>query len=98
VLGACAAQEASTAAPPRTTAASNQHPGEQIYVKSCARCHGENFEGRRGEPGIDGAKLATLGDQRLRLTISTGKGKMPGFSKLSQSQVDALISYLKAAA
>lgn len=69
-----------------------------MYLNSCARCHGEDFRGRRGEPGIDGAKLATLGDQRLRLTISSGKGKMPAFSKLSQAQVDALITYLKAAA
>lgn len=70
-------------------------PGQQLYVKSCARCHGKNLQGKGNSPAIDQVKLASLGDQRLRLTIQSGKGKMPGFSKLSSGQVDQLMDYLK---
>lgn len=96
-LAGCASSGGTAGARPATTAATNQPPGQQVYLKSCARCHGADFRGRGDHPGIDQAKLAGLGDQRLRITISTGKGKMPGFASLSAAQVDALIAYLKAA-
>lgn len=90
--GVAAAQPAAAAAAPAAS------PGEEVYRRSCARCHGANMQGKGNSPKIDQPSLASLGDQRLRITIASGKGKMPGFSKLSPSQVDALISYLKAVA
>ena len=53
---------------------------------------------RATRPSIDQPKLASLGDQRLRLTISSGKGKMPAFGGINTAQVDSLITYLKATA
>ena len=71
-------------------------PGQQVYEKSCARCHGYQFEGKEDAPALDAVRLSTLGDQRLRMTIQYGKGRMRGFSGLTTQQVDDLIAYLKA--
>lgn len=96
LLMSCKAQDSGSS---RSAApVSNKPPGQVVYERSCARCHGLAFQGKGNSPSIDQPKLASLGDQRLRLTISSGKGKMPGFGGLNTSQVDALITYLKAAA
>lgn len=99
LLGCQQPGEAPTAGgAPAAQRASSVVPGEDVYVRSCARCHGADLQGKSGTPPIDQSRLAGLGDQRLRLTIESGKGKMPGFARLSPAQVDSLISYLKAAA
>lgn len=99
LLSACAAPDSGSAERRSGSAtASTQSPGQQVYLKSCARCHGANLQGKGNNPKIDAPKLASLGDQRLRITIASGKGKMPGFGSLSTAQVDALITYLNGAA
>lgn len=70
-------------------------PGQQVYDKSCARCHGANLQGKDDAPALDAARLGTLGDQTLRLAITFGKGRMKGFSGLSTTQVDDLVAYLR---
>ena len=99
-LVACAKSEQRTTARAASApaAAAPGRPGADVYNRSCARCHGANLQGKSGTPPIDQARLAGLGDQRLRITISSGKGKMPAFGGLSAAEVDALISYLKAVA
>lgn len=89
----CKAQETTRRA---TSAASTKPAGQVVYERSCARCHGLSLQGKGNTPPIDQPKLASLGDQRLRLTIASGKGKMPGFNGLSTAQVDSLINYLRA--
>jgi mono/diheme cytochrome c family protein len=106
-LAACAFVAASvltvSCATPETTrqtsaasTASAKSPGQAVYERSCARCHGLSLQGKGNTPPIDQPKLASLGDQRLRLTIASGKGKMPAFGGLSTAQVDSLIDYLRA--
>jgi len=80
-------------APPATAAP--LPPGAALYTQSCARCHGFNLQGKGATPAIDQLRLSGLGDQRLRLTIASGKGQMPAFGGLSPTQVDALVSYLQ---
>ncbi len=94
-LGACSSTdtgEAASAAP--AAPVSSGPPGAAIYHRSCARCHGQALEGTAKADPIDSIKLASLGDQRLRLLIKSGKGEMPGFGKLTVEQVDQLIAYL----
>lgn len=69
-------------------------PGRNLYASYCARCHGSALEGKGANPAIDAVRLASLGDQRLRMTIESGKGQMPGF-RFSSSETDALIAYLR---
>lgn len=100
LLSGCQLKDQGSSSSQRSSgaAASAQSPGQQVYLKSCARCHGANLQGKGNNPKIDAPKLASLGDQRLRITIASGKGKMPAFGSLSTAQVDALITYLKGAA
>jgi mono/diheme cytochrome c family protein len=103
VLGSAASLAAcgggSTAAPvvvvlPEVT----MPPGQMVYAHSCAKCHGQNREGKAGDgPKLDSVRIASLGDQTLRITITTGKGKMQGFPGLTQTQVDDLVGFLKSA-
>jgi mono/diheme cytochrome c family protein len=71
-------------------------PGQLVYVQSCSRCHGVDGEGKTDAPALSTVRMASLGDQPLRMTISYGKGRMPAFGGLSTAQVDELITYLKA--
>jgi mono/diheme cytochrome c family protein len=97
LLSGCKTDEQTSSHRSNSAASSTQSPGQQVYLKSCARCHGGNLQGKGNNPKIDAPKLASLGDQRLRITIASGKGKMPAFGSLSTAQVDALIAYLKSA-
>jgi len=73
----------------------NSDSGVDVYLRSCSRCHGSNLEGRVDAPALDSVRMASLGDDALRMTISYGKGRMPAFGALSQTQVAALINYLR---
>lgn len=95
-LSACGAgQNTASSVPVATAPAITTPPGQATYLRSCARCHGADRMGKGSDPAIDASRLATLGDQRLRLVISTGKGKMPAFTKLTTAQVDELVAYLQ---
>jgi mono/diheme cytochrome c family protein len=91
-LGACSQQDSGQAAAPAP--ASSGPPGAAVYHRSCARCHGQALEGTSKADPIDATKLASLGDQRLRLLLQSGKGEMPAFAGLKPEQVDQLIAYL----
>lgn len=84
--------------PPRTGVVSSVpavgHTGAAVYAQSCARCHGALRQGKGDSPALDDVRMATVGDQRLRITIANGKGRMPGFGGLTAAQVDAVVSYL----
>lgn len=71
-------------------------PGAQVYQRSCARCHGVDRLGKNGDPAVTPDRLRSIGDQQLELNIRNGKGEMPAFGGLTQTQVDDLIAYLRA--
>ncbi|WP_117301549.1 pyrroloquinoline quinone-dependent dehydrogenase [Paracidobacterium acidisoli] len=69
-------------------------PGERIYQNQCAICHGIN---RAGSPpaipalrGIEGI----LTDQEIADTIRQGKGRMPPFNSLGDTEIQSLVRYL----
>ena len=95
VLAACSAQPQQGAAHSQGGAVA-MPPGQLVYVQSCSRCHGVDGEGKTDAPALSTVRMASLGDQPLRMTISYGKGRMPAFGGLSTAQVDELINYLKA--
>lgn len=85
-----------------SSAASVQQPGvvtpltgSDVYLMSCARCHGADRMGKRDAPKLDTVRMASIGDEPMRALIRYGKGRMPGFAKLSDERVDALITYLR---
>jgi quinoprotein glucose dehydrogenase len=70
-------------------------PGEAIYRSQCSVCHGADRSG--SPPGfpslIEIDKRLT--DQQIIATIHQGKGRMPTFPNLSDTQLQSLLQFLK---
>ena len=71
--------------------------GSNLYTKHCSACHQREGQGGIGLPLLD-AKLADVSDDYLRKTIRLGRpGRvMPGFMRMSDAQVDAIVGFLRA--
>jgi mono/diheme cytochrome c family protein len=67
--------------------------GQHLFLMNCAHCHANDASGDEG-PDLHGL-LKT--DSRIHDLISNGiKGEMPRFkSKLSESDIQALIAFLR---
>lgn len=67
---------------------------QATYLSQCAVCHGDNRQGAPPDiPSLDG-----IGNRRspadITAAIRGGKGRMPGFPNLSESQRNALVQFL----
>jgi mono/diheme cytochrome c family protein len=94
VMAACSAGAATTA-PVQQQGATSGLSGSDVYLISCARCHGDAREGKTDAPALGQVRIASLGEQPMRFTIQYGKGRMPAFAALSPEKVDALIAFLR---
>ncbi|HSG60350.1 MAG TPA: c-type cytochrome, partial [Pseudomonadales bacterium] len=70
--------------------------GQALFEFNCVVCHRKGGEGSIGLP-LQKAKFSALSDEYLRNTIRNGRpGRvMPAFDRLSDSQVDAIVAYLR---
>jgi quinoprotein glucose dehydrogenase len=70
-------------------------PGEKIYQAQCSVCHGPSRAGSPPEiPALLGiGRLLT--DQEVAETVRRGKGRMPAFNSLSDTQMKSLLQFLK---
>ena len=73
-----------------------------LFNSQCAKCHGRDGRAktRQGRQmhtrDITGAEWQNdVSDERIFNSISRGKGKMPAFKKLSDAQIDSLVSYVR---
>jgi cytochrome c6 len=74
-----------------------------VYNSKCATCHGRDGRARSMHARHEHARDLTssewqdsVSDERIYNSISNGKGKMPAFKKkLSDSQIDELVSYVR---
>jgi len=69
--------------------------GEQIYRQQCAVCHGVN---RAGSPPTFPSLVDVerrLGAEEITAVIQYGSGRMPSFTDLDDSDIDALLDYLR---
>src|SRR5438093_1425184 len=65
--------------------------GQRLFVAlDCASCHGLKGEGGVFAPPIAGSDLQTVMKK-----LEKGPGGMPHFAALTQSELDALVAYLK---
>jgi len=81
-------------------------PGQVIYQAQCQVCHGAERQGTdNGAPLVfatsDPASGAVAGAPRVdaakvREMLKTGRGRMPPFAHLSESEVDDLVRFLTA--
>lgn len=69
--------------------------GQRLYALNCTPCHGAELQ---GNPGSGFPSLKDIGSRRekehVANVITNGKGMMPAFSKLSDDEKDALVTYL----
>ena len=69
--------------------------GEALYTMNCAVCHKPD---RSGNPQSNYPSLQNLGErlskQEARTIISNGKGMMPGFTLLKETEINRIISFL----
>lgn len=76
----------------------------ELYMKYCASCHGKDGRGKTFKGKLTKARDLTdrawqddVSDERFFNSIMKGKRKMPPFSKkLSEPEIDALVSYVRA--
>jgi cytochrome c6 len=67
-------------------------PGQLIYQKNCARCHGK--DGRLGLNGAHDLTKSNLNAFGRTYLVTSGMGKMPAFGKvLTQAQVQQVVAY-----
>lgn len=67
-------------------------PGQVLYVKICARCHGKN--GRLGFSGAHDLTKSNLNAMGRTYMVAKGLGKMPSFEKqLTPEQIQAVVAY-----
>jgi quinoprotein glucose dehydrogenase len=67
-------------------------PGGQVYQQHCQMCHGANREGAIGPSLVDITKRVS--PAIVRSTIVNGKGEMPPFTTLSETDIASLVSFL----
>ncbi len=77
-----------------TPSEAEQNSPKGLYASQCSICHGQNMAGSpRAMPSLVGIGQR-MSSKDIAATIRNGKGRMPGFSNLSDDQVSALLSYV----
>lgn len=70
--------------------------GEDLYVHSCAVCHGLDGSGGIGfDIGPGSNTDLNLTDEQIAGVITVGPGNMPGFGQLTPEQVASLVDYVR---
>jgi quinoprotein glucose dehydrogenase len=67
-------------------------PGQMIFLKQCAQCHGNNREGRGVAPSLLGIKRALTNDQ-VSTILEKGRNAMPPIS-ISEEDRKQLLDFL----
>ena len=68
--------------------------GEGLYLENCTECHGEDGS-QGGVDFSDPAFMSERSQETMFSTISSGQGKMPAFSDLSEDDRWILTAYLR---
>jgi mono/diheme cytochrome c family protein len=74
--------------------------GKKLYAENCAKCHGENAEGKGHAPSLRTPSVQQATPGELEWLILHGKKwhgmpAMPGFGKLTETQRWQLVTYIK---
>lgn len=70
--------------------------GEEIYVQTCARCHGDDLRGGTGVALVgEDANSIDKPETYLVQSVSAGIGRMPSFrNTLSEAQILRVARYI----
>jgi quinoprotein glucose dehydrogenase len=71
------------------------HPGQEIYMqKGCVACHGADRKGNDTQPGLDQLPKKYAKPQMVAAIITQGRGTMPAFPQLNDSELRAVTDFL----
>jgi len=82
---------------PYASDASAAAAGRNLFLNNCARCHGQNAEGKGSRPSLKSPRIAAATDGELAWLLKNGeefKG-MPGWGALPEPERWQLIAYLR---
>jgi quinoprotein glucose dehydrogenase len=69
--------------------------GKAVYLANCQQCHKADLTGQMPEvPPLTGI-VATAGAEQVKKIVKAGQGQMPGFGRLSELEIDRLLTYLR---
>jgi mono/diheme cytochrome c family protein len=71
--------------------------GRNLFANNCAKCHGQNAEGKSNRPSLKSARIQSATDGDLAWLIKNGevyKG-MPGWGALPEPQRWQIVAYLR---
>jgi quinoprotein glucose dehydrogenase len=72
--------------------------GRAVYMANCRQCHNADLSGQMPEvPALNGV-VGKLGVEQVKKVVRNGQGQMPAMDKLSELEVDRLITFLRAPA
>ena len=66
----------------------------QIYLNSCAGCHGDSRQGSQDFPALTRLQEEKVTQQAVIALVRKGSGRMPSFPNLTDQQVQALAQYV----
>jgi mono/diheme cytochrome c family protein len=71
--------------------------GKKLYAEKCAKCHGENAEGKGHHPSLrtPSVQQATPGELQWLIEHGNRWHHMPAFGSLPETQRWQLVSYIK---
>lgn len=71
--------------------------GRNLFKNNCAKCHGENAEGKAKRPSLKSSRIQTATDGELAWLIKNGESfkGMPGWGALPEPERWQIISYLR---
>ena len=71
--------------------------GRNLFRNNCAKCHGENAEGKANRPSLKSKRIQTATDGELAWLIKNGEAfkGMPGWGALPEPERWQIISYLR---
>lgn len=71
--------------------------GRRIFNQSCSACHDATGATAKSGPSLNGyyRRRPRPTDSSVRAVVYGGKGKMPAFSTLDDTQMAELLAYLK---
>ncbi len=65
------------------------------YKPDCAGCHAVDGSGGTGKPLGSGSETVGLTDEQIASVIRVGPGSMPSFDRLTDEQIDSLVTYIR---
>jgi len=68
-------------------------PGQLVYNRECAVCHGQDRAGTDAAPSLLGV-TARLNAEQIREILANGKGRMPAFVHLTATESDQIMTFL----